>query len=909
MKNYVSILVLLFSLGLFAQNETLNWYFGNNAAFNFKDGKIKVLENSAMNTPQGSASISDTNGNLLFYTNGETVWNKNHQIMENGDNLFGDKNNTQSTIIIPKPNSDSIYYVFSTKNQSTNSDGVQDPQAGLHYSEIEISNTYPLGKIINKNINLRRFTSERLTAVHHKDGKSIWLISVGKIDADATVDTFLNFKIDETGVSNAPISSTVEDFRSNKGQMKVSPDSKKIVVISFAFTVYVFDFDSETGIVKSNNIIGLKIDFGSGFGAFGVEFSQSSELLYISTAFFGGSFSYAILQHQMSEPLTGFDYPPIGKIIFQSSKYAPGSLQLAPNGKIYAALYENDSDGNLIPSSKIGVINNPEIVGEGANYAHDSQSVSPGFSSKGLPNFIQSYFASRIITENKCLVDEFSFSANSYSNITNIDWDFGDGTFANGINVKHIYSAPGNYNVKAILTVNNSKISIYKTVEVYSLPSLKSNQEIVECDDNMDGLSTFNLYTIKQKITIPSLDETLYFYENQTDLNNDNNRILNPENFNNSIPNQEIFVKVVNKNNCFGTTAFTVSARFVSLGTISDFYTCENSDGISGNQIGNFNGRAIATSIKDQLGISDRTSLKFYPSYIDAQTNTNELIGAFSSKTATIFVKAQEADFSCGGIQSFNVIVNPDPIINLQDTYSICFNPSLKPPVIISADASNDRYEWRNSQGNIISVSKDFTLDTVGEFSLTAYKAENGLLCSNSKTFVVETPEKAFFSNIEVNTEDETNNIVTVSIQGNSTYEFSLDNVNFTGNSSTFTFNNVEAGLRTIYVRDINNCEEPIFTEVAVIGFKEYFTPNDDGKNDYWNISGLNETSFRSINVRIFDRYGKLIHQITNFTSLGWDGTYNSEKLIANNYWFKADIIDKDNNLISKTGYFSLIRN
>jgi gliding motility-associated-like protein len=124
-----------------------------------------------------------------------------------------------------------------------------------------------------------------------------------------------------------------------------------------------------------------------------------------------------------------------------------------------------------------------------------------------------------------------------------------------------------------------------------------------------------------------------------------------------------------------------------------------------------------------------------------------------------------------------------------------------------------------------------------------------------------------------------------------------------------FTFNNVEAGLRTIYVRDINNCEEPIFTNVSVIGFKKFFTPNNDGKNDYWNISGLDETSFRSINVRIFDRYGKLIHQIINLTSLGWDGTYNNQKLIPNNYWFKAEIIDKDNNLISKTGNFSLIRN
>jgi len=902
MKTYVFFFFLLIYISINAQNETINWYFGNKAALNFDRARLKVLNDSEMDTPAGSASISNEDGLLMFYSDGTTVWNRNHEIMENGSGLAGDNNNFQSAIIIPKPGNDNIYYLFYSRLEKS-----IDPlvTAGAFYSEIEFNTASPLGKVIRKNAFLDSSSpSEKLTAIHHKDGENFWLITVtGKDNDPENLKTIFKVYAITNDIFTTNAVRTEIDFGiAGLGSMKISADGTKLLVASKSFDdrvryVHYFNFDNETGKISFNRNLIIDPPFAN-WPPKGLEISPNGQFVYVS---FDAGNSNGLFQFEIEGP--GAQDDPRA-ILFFGSDILIESLQLANDQKIYVALtFEND-DSNFL-----GVINNPNEKGIRSNYVHlSTPELTPGASKSGLPNFIQSYFASKINTKNQCYIDPFTFSSESYAPISNAVWDFGDGNSGSGITTNHTYNAPGEYTVKGVLTVGSKKITVYKLVEAYALPSLVSNQELAECDEDYDGLSTFNLNSIKPKITNISLNETLIFYLSPDDLNNDN-PIINNENFQNTVPNQEIFVKVINQNGCFETTSFTVSARFVSLGTISDFYTCESSDGISGNQIGNFNGRAIATSIKDQLGISDRTSLKFYSSYLEAQTNTNELTGAFSSKTATIFVKAQEADFSCGGIQSFNVIVNADLKINLEETYQICVNPSVKPPVIISADATNDRYEWRNSQGNVVSISENFTLDTIGEFSLTVYKSENGLLCSNSKTFLVENPEKATFSNIDVNTEDETNNIVTVSIDGNSTYEFSLDNVTFTGNSSTFTFNNVEAGLRTIYARDINNCEEPILTEVAVIGFKEYFTPNNDGKNDYWNINGLDETSFKSINVRIFDRYGKLIHQITNFTSLGWDGTYNSEKLIANNYWFKADIIDKDNNLISKTGNFSLIRN
>lgn len=898
MKIRFSLLFLLICININAQREADNWYFGNKAGINFKNPKTEILNDGELTTPAGCSSISDRNGNLLFYTNGRTVFNKNHEIMENGDGLATTIENTQTSIIIPKPNSEEIFYIFTTKTTSSTNPILTE---GIFLSEVEISSRYPLGLVLYKFQSIRESASERITAVHHADGKSIWVIIFGPISRieDTPINTFSVFKIDENGL-NTPIVSQHEETKSKAGAMKASPNGKYIAIAdndNDNENIDLYDFNNFTGEISFKKEITSRVPFGC-CTPYGLAFSANSEILYISA-------NPILLQYFINT--NPFPNDPLfsGSLIIggaQESKL--GSLQLASNGKIYVSLYDENNSVN-----KIGVINNPEKIGADTNFENLSIDLGMGASLKGLPNFIQSYFRNRIITENKCIFDLFNFNIDAYAPISNILWDFGDGNSSSEMSPNHTYTTPGNYLVTATITINNKSRNVYKNVTAFAIPILLPNKELIECDEDFDGLSTFNLFSITNQITNPNLNEVLTFYKNLNDANDNLNPIDNPENYNNTTPNEEIFVRATNENGCFEITSFKIKANFVNLGNISDFYTCENSDDISGNQIGNFNGRAIATSIRNQLGISDRTSLKFYPNYIEAQTNRNELIGAFSSQTTTIFVKAQEADLSCGGIQSFNVIVNSEIKVDIQDTYKICFDPSLNPPVIISADASYNRYEWRNSQGNVVSISENFTLDTLGEFSLTVFKTENGLLCSNSKRFVVENPEKAVFSAIEVNTEDETNNIVNVSINGNSTYEFSLDNVNFSGNSTMFTFNNVEAGLRTIYVRDINNCEEPISANVSVIGFKKFFTPNNDGKNDYWNISGLDETSFKSINVRIFDRYGKLIHQITNLTSLGWDGTYNNQKLIANNYWYKAEIIDRENNLISKTGNFSLIRN
>ncbi|TMM28878.1 T9SS type B sorting domain-containing protein [Polaribacter aestuariivivens] len=904
-QKVVGILFILIANLSFSQGEANFWFFGEKAGIDFDLGRTNILSNSQITAPAGSASISDRNGNLLFYTNGETIWNKNHQIMENGTGLAGEIGNTQTAVIVPKPGSQEIYYVFTTRMESD-----ANFSAGLKYSEVEISNAFPLGKVISKNVFLAIYKTERITAVHSDDGNAIWVITFGSSNSENTsaFETFSIFKVDATGVDNRRTMYRVPEATttSSIGQLKIAPDGKTIGLANFDFTgkeaLYILDFDTSTGEVTYRNKISTNMGPNVFIVPYGIAFSQDSKIIYFSGDLnVGPSLVRQFNVEGSSDPLNS----PI--VLTSSNAYKYRSLQLGSDGKIYVAKkIHNDNDEG---SEFLSVINEPNISGLDSDFVDNQENVTPGLSFSGLPNFVQSFFESRIFSEDKCLGENVNFSATSYIPIQSINWDFGDGNSATGLTPTHQYTSSGSKIVQAEITLNNNTIvNVYKKIQVFALPILKPNQELVQCDDDFDGISNFNLFNIREKITNPALDEELFFYETNIDAQADINRITTPDNYRNTIPNQEIFIKVVNENGCISFSSFRVNATFVQVDPISEMYVCEDSDSTSGNQKGAFDLQAKKVAIYNDLNL-DRTTttLRFYNTYSDALTTTNELPENFISKTTTIWVRVDE-NASCGGIQSFEAIVNSQPIINLQNSYTICFDPSLKPPITLSADTSNERHEWKNSLGTVISTNINFTLTNTGTFSLTSYKTENNIECSFTKEFEVTNPENPVFSNIIVNTEDENNNIVEVFIDGNSTYEFSLDNTTFFGNTTSYTFTQVIPGLKTIYVRDTNNCETPIQQNVSVLGVQEYFTPNGDGVNDFWNIRGLDAVFYKSINIKIFDRLGRIVGSITDFNSPGWDGTFNGKTLISNNYWFTVEIVDIDDNLIKKTGNFSLIR-
>ncbi len=279
--NYIILPLLLFTVTKStAQGQADNWYFGNKAALNFSTCNPIVVTGSQINTIEGCATISDANGNLLFYTDGIRVWNKLNLIMQNGTGLFGAPSSTQSGVIVPLPGNDSIYYIFTVD--------VENGGKGLNYSIVNINLNGGLGSVITKNTNLLVSANEKLTAVRHNNQKDIWVIT-----RQFESDKYYAWLVNAAGISNTPVISVSPNYlgspvNTSRGYLKPSTDGKKLVA---AFGEYYFleisKFNDLTGaitdILKMNSKPATIKTSGTSISAYGIEFSPDNRLLYTTT--------------------------------------------------------------------------------------------------------------------------------------------------------------------------------------------------------------------------------------------------------------------------------------------------------------------------------------------------------------------------------------------------------------------------------------------------------------------------------------------------------------------------------------------------------------------------------------------------------------------------------------------------
>ncbi|WP_165453886.1 T9SS type B sorting domain-containing protein [Hyunsoonleella flava] len=890
--------------------ETRNWYFGQNAGVSFRDARLTVLNNGAMDTPAGCSSISDRNGNLLFYTNGHTVWNRNHEIMENGEGLAGEIENIQSTIIVPVPGDDNRYYIFCTKTNGTITPLLN---SGFYYGQVQFSNQNPLGEVTTRLSRISNANSGRVSAIHDIQSDTMKVLTFGKLNDDpgSKNDTFYIFTIDNTGLNRFPETITIPEsdvqILSDQGAMKISPDGKKIALADTGGdNIHVFNFNANTS--EINYDLGIKAGLlFDPLYSYGVEFSQDSQILYFTGVNFGNiGFLYKYLI---------YDNNPINEKIplDVSSSHNYGDLQLASNGKIYVATYQkipwdiSNFGQNLPPNpiSSIGVINDPEDKNGDGNSEYQALAIdlSSNASLQGLPNFVVSFLRNRIITEDKCVDEFFDFTTDSYIPVDSIFWDFGDGNTSTEISPTHQYITSGNFLVNATITYRNTPYRIQKIVEVFPKPILNPNEVLSQCDTDFDGVSLFNLENIGDRVLNKNRDFEYSFYRTSNDALTETNIISNAENYENTLPLEELFVKIVTPKGCSIIRNFFIETSNSNLFSAESIYTCEDSDNLTNNEIGRFDLLIKATDIKAEFGLPNTSKITFHTSFEDAQTKLNTLSNFHNTSSTTLWFRIETENNNCAGIGSFPAIVNTNISAEIEDLYTICYS-TYDGAIFLDGNAVNDVWEWRDGSGAIISNDRNVRLSEAGNYSLTIYKTENGLTCSLTKNFEIRLPNVMSFR--EVTTE---NNQISISIQGFSDYEFSIDGETYFGSGDEYTFSNVEAGVYTVTVRDINDCEIPIETVVGFIGYPKFFTPNGDGINDYWKIKGVSPELYNFGEIHIYDRYGKSLFFMDLKTNLeGWDGTFNGQLLVANDYWFRAVLTDNENNTIVKTGHFTLKR-
>src|SRR5690606_5862217 len=257
---------------VFPQGEGNIWYFGNKAGISFNSGSPVTVTNGQLNTLEGSSSISDAQGNLKFYTNGVKVWNASHLTMQNGTGLFGDPSSSQAAVVVPKPGSASLYYIFTTNSFATN--------GGLRYSVVDMTAAGGMGAVTEKNVLLSASTCEKLTVVMHQNGVDYWVIShmLGS-------NGFLAHRVTSAGIQSNPTTSITgitvfedTDHANAIGYMKVSADGTKLAVChTYMNKAQLFDFDASNGTVSNPRMI-----ISEGMEPYGAEFSPNGKWLYVS---------------------------------------------------------------------------------------------------------------------------------------------------------------------------------------------------------------------------------------------------------------------------------------------------------------------------------------------------------------------------------------------------------------------------------------------------------------------------------------------------------------------------------------------------------------------------------------------------------------------------------------------------
>jgi hypothetical protein len=536
MKKLILLPFFFFTSFVFSQQEASNWYFGQNAGIKFHpDGSVTALADGQLNTLEGCATLSDGNGNLMFYTDGTTVYNKNHQIMLNGTGLKGHNSSTQSATIIQKPGSTTLFYVFTTTAVAMID--------GLQYSEIDISLDGGLGAVTaNKNILIYTPTCEKLSVVKHSNNTDFWIITHGWDN-----NTFYSYLISASGVSTNPVSTNTgsvvggsNEFRS-QGYMKISPDGTKLALChQFIPLVELYDFNNSTGIVSNPRII------NSDNQPYGVEFSPDNNVLYVSLQTFRKIYQY---------DLTASNIAASQKLIANTPNYL-GALQLGPNNKIYIANYD---------TADLGVINEPNAIGLSCDLQTNAIDLLGKKSMLGLPCFNQSFFyLSDIKISNSCLGNVAAFSLSDSQNITSANWNFGDGNTSTAISPTHIYKTAGLYTVSVTAISASGTSTKTRDIVISSIPTATKPQNILTCDDNNDGFSSFDLTTQNTAIfngQDPSLYSVTYF-ANSTDYAN-KKAITAPNNYVNTTAyqTQTIIAEVSNKANasCKSTTSFDIN--------------------------------------------------------------------------------------------------------------------------------------------------------------------------------------------------------------------------------------------------------------------------------------------------------------------------------------------------------------
>ena len=450
-------------------------------------------------------------------------------------------------------------------------------------------------------------------------------------------------------------------------------------------------------------------------------------------------------------------------------------------------------------------------------------------------------------------------------------------------NPTYTVTSSGTYGVKVTLGSTSCDADGEVTIEYSPLPTL-NNEVLVQCDDNNDGVTLFNL--TKLDSLIKNGDTTLgsvTYYENLANAQTQTSPILNPASYQNTTTNH-LIARVANT---FGCVNYAMVTLIISNNTIANpnYATCDLDtvqDGLITFDLNTMLTPQLLTGLPTGLVVS------YYNSLTDALLEQNVLANNFTntSNPQTIYARIINGS-DCYALTPVVLTVNAFNPPNFQDENSYICDGN---PITLEVANTFNSYLWSNG-----ATTNQITVSTGGNYFVTVTNANN---CATKKNFNVLPSGIATITGVDVNDFEGNENSILVHYTGIGNYVFSIDGINF---QESPLFTNVPIGSYTITVRDKNGCGDTFSQLIYVLDYPRFFTPNGDGINDYWRISNLENQP--NVKINIYDRFGKLLKQFSS-TGTGWDGTYNGTMLPADDYWFYFVL---ENNRTIK-GHFCLKR-
>ena len=469
--------------------------------------------------------------------------------------------------------------------------------------------------------------------------------------------------------------------------------------------------------------------------------------------------------------------------------------------------------------------------------------------------------------------------------------------------------------VRIVNNLNNSCFTDTSfNIQVNALPIIQNSIVFKNCDEDgvADGFTDYNLEEANDIISNNNSAGLVFSYYMTF---NDAALAINAISpFYNNIMGNTVYARVENNNGCFrvATINLQVSTTAFPPDLMEELENCDDDTNIDG--FIEFDLNQVSPLFLSQFPAGQNLSVHYYRNLNEAQLEQNEILNLSNYTNETsfsqiLYVRVESDDNGdCFGLGPHLLLtVHPRPEFEVDNSAIYCLDNN---PITLTTfnPKGNYTYEWTDENGQVISDLPYATVVSGGNYTVigtSVFGCESFPLAFN----VVESSIADISSDDVTIVELSNNNSITINNENNNLgigdYEFALDNITGPYQDQPY-FDNVGAGSHTIYVNDKNLCGIAEL-EIFILGFPKFFTPNNDGNNDTWQVKGLGTDFANSSIVSIFDRYGKLIKQL-NAKNGFWDGTFNGQPLVGSDYWFVAELIEITGDIKTYRGHFSLVR-